>query len=350
MSDSITTNNNQDEIDLLELVKLLWQKKITILIVTLLISAIGIASSYFMQEKWTSNARITTTKVTHTELQRLINNYRLIVEDPTITDRIANEQLFQDFLQQFSSLDNKVFFLSEKVDLTAINPYFSKLSQEEKDRFIYTIAEDFVITPSKKDSYIDYYTLSFSSNSGFLSKKILTEYINFIIKLNNEKINHEINNEIALKRESTKFKYEIDKNEVLANQQIKTQTLADNLAIAKAAKVTNIIDKPINVPTTSLSEIYLGSDALAESLSIELNKDPLEIDPSLKRTLRQIQELDKINVPYLSVTQFDYLNKPVAPIKRDAPKRALIAALSFMLGLMLSVGWVLVAHSLRKVK
>lgn len=350
MSDNITTNNNHDEIDLLELVKLLWQKKVMICVITLLFTAIGIASSYLMQEKWTSYAKITPTKETHTDLQKLINNYTLIVDDSAITERVDNEQLFQDFLQQFSSLDNKVLFLAKEVDLTAINPSFGKLSQEGKERFIYTLAENFVITPPKKDSHIEFYTLNFTSHSGFLSKKILTEYIDFIIKRNNKKLNREINNEISLKRESTKFRYEIDKNEVIANQKIKTQTLADNLAIAKAAKVTNIIDKPINVPTTSLSDIYLGSDALEKSLEIELNKDPLEIDPSLKMTLRQIQALDKINVPYLSVTQFDYLNKPVAPITKEAPKRALIAALSFMLGLMLSVGWVLVAHSLRKVK
>lgn len=95
----------------------------------------------------------------------------------------------------------------------------------------------------------------------------------------------------------------------------------------------------------------MGSDALNRKLEIEKSViDLASINTELLNRKLYLDKLNRLEIPNVNIVPFKYLQQPTEPTKRDVPKRALIVILFALVGLMGSVGFVLVEHFVRERK
>lgn len=73
------SNQTNEEIDLIELIRVLWKKKLLIAIVTFIFTALAAVYAFTAKEKWTSQAEVIAPRVTDiSEYLSLRKEYNLI--------------------------------------------------------------------------------------------------------------------------------------------------------------------------------------------------------------------------------------------------------------------------------
>ncbi|WP_232351061.1 Wzz/FepE/Etk N-terminal domain-containing protein [Edwardsiella ictaluri] len=93
--------------------------------------------------------------------------------------------------------------------------------------------------------------------------------------------------------------------------------------------------------------ISLGTNGLRQKLDIEKSQTDLtELNAGLKNSQQYIGRLSQVHLSDLKIQPFKYLMLPSIPVQKEAPKGALIVLLSAMAGLLLSCGAVLMRHAI----
>ncbi|WP_016678379.1 GNVR domain-containing protein, partial [Yersinia pestis] len=147
-------------------------------------------------------------------------------------------------------------------------------------------------------------------------------------------------------------KYSMELLKARNNQKVKIERLRYASSIADAAGVK----KPVYSNGSAISDdpdfpITMGSDALNRKLEIEKSViDLASINTELLNRKLYLDKLNRLEIPNVNIVPFKYLQQPTEPTKRDVPKRALIVILFALVGLMGSVGFVLVEHFVRERK
>jgi len=348
--------HNNDEIDLRELVKALWDGKFIITLTTLVFAVGAVVFALNTQEWWSSRAKVAQVQPQDiAAYQQQVRQFQPIFdiyqEDGTVLvseelgDLVDTEVLFKRFVDAFNSSNNKRDFLDSSSEFRA---YKAKLKTEtEVIRHLY--AAWFERITAKQDGMGKQipYDISLQSTTKESSYSLLKDYIGFIKRKAHQDALNNLQAIVDGKRNELVQQKRILESQAVNKLLVEAERAKYAMDIAKAAGVTHPIQ------TNSNNEIFgidLGTKALeAKVKALESVKNLSVVEPRLQQINAKLDMLENLKIDRTVKFQtFRFLENVEQPITRDKPKRALIAVLGTLLGGMLGVAIVLIRFALRR--
>ncbi|WP_429019888.1 LPS O-antigen chain length determinant protein WzzB [Aeromonas allosaccharophila] len=340
-----------DEIDLRELLLVLWCQKVLILLVTGAFAVAGIVYAMTARQVWTSQAVISEPSVSQVEaLQLAVDKLQAIMSSnssPLTTAEFSSlEQpaIFQSFISAFNSMNNKRDFLVREGIYAAEMEKFEISDKRDGRALMSKLAES--VSAKIQDKTSQEMTLSFSAETPELALQRLGKYIDFVQQQQLKSKNAELQSIWQNRIKALTAQYYSAKADTLLKRQEELQRVGYSLRISKAAGV----DAPLErIDSQEVFNIQLGTKGLAEKLKI-LNeiKDPELLNPELGKIRLQLSSLKSLKLKNADFQSFNMIDSPEEPFTRDKPKRPLIVVLATLLGGMLGVVIVLVRHAFRR--
>ncbi|WP_421270466.1 LPS O-antigen chain length determinant protein WzzB [Aeromonas taiwanensis] len=334
-----------DEIDLRELLRVLWRQKVLILLVTILFAMVGVAYALLAPQIWISQAEIK--QPTLKEVDSLELNINQLINaqvPPAAFAAFEKKVLYSDFINSFNSFNNKRQFFTEKGYLDTEAAQLGITEEKGKRQLLQKMAEG--INAKALDKSSENVTLSFAATTSVEAKQRLEQYVAFIQQLESVAKGKELDTIWQSRLKTLQTQYESAKADTLKQLEDDIQRTSYSLRISQAAG----IDSPVeNLNVRDGFAIELGARALAEKLKVLKEiKNPDILNPALSAIRLQLSSLQAIKPEKLPFNSFSYLASPSEPLSRDKPKRPLVVVLATLLGGMLGVGIVLVRHAFRK--
>lgn len=371
-----------DEIDLIEILRTLWDKKFLIILMTFLITGVSAIYAFTTKEKWVSQAEISPPK-----LQEFQNYFAIkkelarIIQDSGSENtgpRNSNEDVSKDLFGRLSLLLNSG---NEKEAFLSQSGLYLDLIANEKDalsqrKILSKLAKENIqiIKPDpKRDLNLDGLKISFSAETPKDAQQYLTDFIQAV----NDKTAQQSINDIQVEIQETinDLKYERDlfESSVKVQNAIRLDNLQNAYQTALLAGITDYVKAIEKLEISDGVSGMLSSDAKIPLSGSKSDNDPYlfmfgekylkaQIDSLQNHKViypqryYQVQELltklelllKKIQSTEVKIQSFSYQAFPDYPISRDKPKRAIILALGFIAGLILSSLFVLGMNLFRK--
>ena len=359
MNDINYQNNN--EIDLIELIRILWNKKLWILLCACFFTVIAGIYAFTAKEQWTSTAIIVAPR--STDLGHLLPTraeYARIIGDGDFSTGELSNSLYGQFKHFLLSNDLKRKFLEQSEWL---KNYTKNMTEEQKHTYIENAVAKYLIVhevePNKKDlTELDKIGLkvTFSAETPKDAQSVLTEYVSFVNKYILNQINQEFKLGFNLRLDALKFTKEQIEEDLTEAKKVQVENLTNALDIAKKAGIKDFSrgnnnisipeymlgDARLNISDSKLADgtylFMLGEKYLQAQLDIAKN-NPVVYPTNYYSTERQLSKLTKL-APQLdsveNVKTYYYLSSPDYPVVKDKPKKALILAIGFIIGMVLS--------------
>ncbi|WP_392340455.1 LPS O-antigen chain length determinant protein WzzB [Moritella marina] len=370
-------HDNNDEIDLFELFSTLWQEKLKIIAVTFIFMVTSLIYALNATETWSVSATVdtpTSRNVKQYNLNRVFvdegistlnKNAELDTQDQVINITTNNnnnnnnkelpniKELHELFISEARMTTNQVnFFKMQPLFKTVVTE--ENLDEIEQNNYAYDWVEDniaFTAENKKKVNFNDKIGTSISISAIKPQDALVLNqaYLDFINALMMERIRDQINSDLDLAIQQV-VNYEqsyVNHERVLLEQRI--YALEQNIKIAKQANIKNFVTQ--SIPLESAPEYTKGYEILAaerfvliqqlanyDSHATAMSGNALLIKKW--RHFNDTMQLDDFNF-------YRFTDEPKLPQTRDKPKRALILVLGTLLGLMLSVAYVLVMSAVR---
>ncbi|MDU1142436.1 Wzz/FepE/Etk N-terminal domain-containing protein [Aeromonas rivipollensis] len=336
---------SSEEIDLRELLLVLWHQKILILLVAGVFAAAGIAYAMLAPQVWVSQAEIKSPTLKEVESLELNINQLINAQVPAAAfTSFDKKALYGDFVNNFNSFNNKRQFLMEKGYLDAEAAQSGVTDAKGKRLLLKTMTEG--INAKATDKLREDVTLSFAADTAAEAKERLEQYIAFIQQQESAIKGKELGTIWQNRIKTLQTQFESAKIDTLKQLQDDILRTEYSLRIAQVAG----LEAPVqNLQDQGSLPIDLGARALAEKLKILKEiKNPEFLNPALSDLRLQLSSLQAIKLEELPFQSFAYLASPSEPLSRDKPKRSLVVVLATLLGGMLGVGIVLVRHAFRR--
>lgn len=362
MNDIVSQKN--DEIDLIELIKVLWAKKVWIILSAFICTAIAGVYAFTAKEQWTSKAEVIAPRTIDLgSYFTLRKEYARILNQPFDSGALQ-AHLFTNFNLFSESLDvRKDFFTSSN--------YYKKLSEgksEQEQRRIMSdlITKDMLVTKPdpKKDPDLIGRKIAFSAETAESAQETLTQFINVIsertlkLELDNFLLNF---NEVIsdLKFEKTKFEtdLQIQKNVQLANLE-NALGIAKEAGLQDYAKSFSSANNSSAIQTIAMSEakiplsdsklsdgsylFMLGEKYLKAQIDV-LKQNNVIYPPRYYEVSTLLSQLEPLltKVKEVKANAFSYQASPDYPVVKDKPKVLLILLIAFLVGFVFSTLFVL---------
>lgn len=310
MSNSIEQTN--DEIDLIELIKVLWDKKIWILISTFVFTAIAGVYAFTAKEQWTSSAEVI--PPTATEVGRYANaklRFAQIANEQNVTFDSISTNLYTQFERlTFSQNERRAFFIQSD-EYKGLTVDLDEITQRKVLSDL-SIVKTVIARPDpKKNQDMFGNRISFSSETPLSAQQTLSQFIAYVSKK-------------AFDLDKANFQAQIvQKIESLAAEKEEIETLLESKKDLKISSVDNnqsqvtqreslITRQPQSVQLNTIPELLTYGDDYAR-LQLKL------LDSRLKQ-LNSLQE----EVKSLEGQAFSYQASPDYPVTKDKPKRLFI--------------------------
>lgn len=294
---------SNNEIDLLNLIEVLWRAKKTVMAVVFAFACAGLLISFILPQKWTSAAVVTPPEpVQWQELEKTFTKLRVL------------------------DLHRAIVALSEK--MKAVDDNASKKKDESA---LYTS-----------------WTLSFTAPTSEEAQKVLAGYIDYISALVVKESIENVRNKLEIKTQFEKEKLAQDRIKTKNQLDANIQRLNYSLDIANAAG----IKKPVYSNGQAVKDdpdfsISLGADGIERKLEIEKAvTDVAELNGELRNRQYLVEQLTKTNINDVNFTPFKYQLRPSLPVKKDGQGKAIIVILSALVGGMVACGGVLLRHAM----
>ncbi|MDX7676373.1 Wzz/FepE/Etk N-terminal domain-containing protein [Aeromonas caviae] len=326
-----------DEIDLRELVLVLWRQKLLILIVTALFAAVGVGYALFAPQQWSAKAVITAPKP-----EDLLPMQKISAQASALglTGFPDGKSLHQEFVLEFNAYENRRDYLKA-------SSLFAELGLDDraKSRWLRDWGQLVTAQPVDKKGEEPGIAITFAAPTAEASLAMLEGYVGYIVKLQQQQLIQRLDAQRDLQLEEMNTRYTVMQEEAkrALQQEIFEITLASS--VAKAAGVSAPLERTGSQERFS---ILLGSKGLEEKLTLLKSLDLALYQPELQQLQAQMARLKRISLDGISFRPFSYLDAPEEPLSRDKPKRPLIVVLATLLGGMLGVGIVLVRHAFRR--
>lgn len=359
MSGSVNLASQQrgDEIDFIELIRVLWDKKWWIILTTFVTTLIAGVYAFTAKEQWTSKATVIAPKVADMgSYLALRSEYANILNIKDFTSQNIVDNLFNNFKTTLFSNNVKKEFLERS---EWFKQYSSEYSEEQKQRFISeNIGDNLVATipDLKKNPNALGVNVSFSAESPKDAKKVLEEYISFVNKsvLLEDKIDFLADINIAI--DNLELQQDKIQRDTESMRQVQLENLKNALDIAKSAEIKeysktagnisipqiNLGDAQIPFTDSKLSDgtylFMLGEKYLQAQVDI-LSKNNIVYPVSfytIEKQVSLLKELAKKLDEESSYASYYYLSSPDYPFNKDKPKKAIILIVGMILGAMLS--------------
>lgn len=372
MSDSANLSSQQrsDEIDLIELIRILWDKKWWIVLTTFVTTLLAGVYAFTAKEQWTSKA--TVIAPTLTELGDYLDvrrEYNRILRQELIEPKVLSDSLFASFNRLAQSYDARNDFfiksdvykkLVEAQDEQAQRVTLSKLSTE---------LTNFKKPDPKKEPDAIGNTISFSAESPIDAQDTLKEFINFI---NARAFQLELDDFLVdLRNMLTSLKYEksVIQEDLSVNKSVQLENLNKAYETAVKAGIKEyskafdstdaanvaaaLTDTKIPLSDSKLADgsylFMLGEKYLKAQIDVA-NEKGVVYPPSYYQIDLQLQQLEPLLEKAKSVTTqtYSYHASPDYPVSKDKPKKGFILIIGFLAGLLLSCLVIIVNKLVKK--
>jgi LPS O-antigen subunit length determinant protein (WzzB/FepE family) len=338
-----------DEIDLRELLLVLWRQKVLILLVTGAFAVAGIVYAMTARQVWTSQAVISEPSVSQVAaLQLAVDKLQAIMSGSPLTtpefSSLERPAIYQSFISAFNSMNNKRDFLTQEGVYAAEIEKFDISDKRDGRAIMSKLAES--VSAKIQDKTSQEMTLSFSAETPELALQRLEKYIGFVQQQQLKSKNAELQSIWQNRIKTLTAQYDSATADTLLKRQEELQRVGYSLRISKAAGV----DVPLErIDSQEVFNIQLGAKGLAEKLKILSEiKDPELLNPELGKIRLQLSSLKALKLKNADFQSFNMNDSPEEPFTRDKPKRPLIVVLATLLGGMLGVVIVLVRHAFRR--
>lgn len=361
-------SQTSDEIDLIELLTLLWKKKVTIIATTFICVVIAAIYAFTAKQQWTSKAEvIAPTTVSLNNYLNIRREYARILGSDFDVNSLSNS-LFSKFNQLMYSLDEREHFLSQ----SEVYKLESAGKDEEQQRVILNklARENITITKpdAKKDPDAIGIKISFAAEKPALAQDTLKA---FITKISQESLDYNFKSFLVSYNEKlTDLRFGLNQIKQNADVQrnIRLENLNRALDTAKRADIKdylkisgevennllNIIRTDTSIPLSEspLSDnpclFILGEKYISAQISA-IKQNDIIYPPKYYQIQEQITKLEALAQKFkegkLETDAYTYLSSPDYPVVKDKPKRLLILAAGMLIGLILSIIYVLLTSA-----
>lgn len=363
-------NYSQDtEIDLAELIKVIWAKKLWVIISTLVFTFVAGIYAFTAKERWTSTAEIIQPKLSdlgnYFEIRR---EYARINESEFNYANLANH-LFGNFNLSAYSLDEREKFVKNS---SLYQENTKDLDEKQKQVILSKIVnEDFsIVKPDpKKEPDLIGRKISFSATTAGDAQNTLKQFIDFV---NTKVINKDVEDfSIGFQERIKDLEYEksliennlaISKTVQLENLD-KAYNIAEKAGIKEYSKVLDnndinqalaVSDAKVPLSDSKLSDgsylFMLGEKYLKAQIDV-VNQDKLIYPPRYYQISQKLKELSLLfeSLKKVNANAFSYLASPDQPITKDKPKRLLIILIGAVLGLIVGTLFILLKTIFRRI-
>ena len=301
------SSQRNDEIDLIELFRVLWKKKVWIVLSAFVCTLIAGIYAFTAKEQWTSTAVVVAPR--STDLDTLLParaEYARIIDDGDFSTGKLSDSLYGQFKHFLLSNDLKRQFLEQS---EWVKNYTKEMTEEQKRKYIEETVSKYLIVhevdPKKKDlTELDKIglKLTFSAETPKDAQSVLTEYVSFVNKYILNQINQEFKLGFNLRLDALKFTKEQIEENLTEAKKVQVENLANALDIAK--------NNPVVYPTNYYST-----------------------ERQLSKLTKLAPKLDSVE----NVKAYYYLSSPDYPVTKDKPKKVLIIVSAFITGIIFSI-------------
>ena len=355
------SSQRNDEIDLIELFRVLWKKKLWIVLSVFVCTLVAGVYAFTTKEQWTSTAIIVAPRTT--DLGTLLParaEYARIIGDGDFSTGKLSDSLYGQFKHFLLSNDLKRQFLEQS---EWVKNYTKEMTEDQKRKYIEETVSKYLIVHEvdlkKKDlTELDKIglKLTFSAETPKDAQLVLGQYVEFINQYLLNQTNQEFKLGFNLRLDDLKFAKEQIEESLTETKTVQVENLTNALNIAKKAGITDFSrgnnnisvpeymlgDARLNISDSELADgtylFMLGEKYLQAQLDIAKN-NPVVYPTNYYSTERQLSKLTKL-APQLdsveNVKTYYYLSSPDYPVVKDKPKKALILAIGFIIGMVLS--------------
>ncbi len=340
---------NANEIDLVNLIEILWRARAKIIATVFAFACVGILVSFLLPQKWTSQAIVTPAEpVQWQSLENTLTKLRVLDMDISVN----RGDVFNLFIKKFQSPSLLEEYLRS-------SPYVmdqlkgADIDEMDLHRAIVRLSENMKATDSnaaKKNETSLYtsWTLSFTAPQAEEDQSVLKGYIQYISDIVVKETLEDIRNKLSIKTSFEKERLEMDRVRLKNQLEANIQRLNYSLEIANAAG----IKKPVYSNVQAVKDdpdfsISLGADGIERKLEIEKSvTDVAEINGELRNRQYHVEQLLAMNVSDVKFTPFKYQLTPSLPVKKDGPAKSMIVILAALLGGMVACGGVLLNYAM----
>ena len=363
-----------DEIDLIELITILWKKKLWIMLSSFIFTAIAGVYAFTAKEQWTSSAEVIAPRTLDLgDYFSVRKEYARILGGEFDTGATASN-LFSQFNLLSESLDERRKFFAQS------DFYKKKVegkSETEKAQILSQLISKHITIKkpdSKKEPDLIGNQISFYAETPDDAQNVLSQFISEInkaaYKVELDKFLLYFNELVAdLNYEKTKFERDLS-----IHKSTQLENLENALRIAKEAGITEYA-KSLGITngqsamqqalTVSEAKIPLSDSKLSDSTylfmlgekylkaQIDVLKDSSVVYPpryyQVSSLLSELEPL-LIKAKQAKANAFSYQASPDYPVVKDKPKKGLILVLGFIVGLILSILIILLGSFIRTIQ
>ena len=340
---------NANEIDLVNLIEILWRARTKIIATVFAFACVGILVSFLLPQKWTSQAIVTPAEAVQWQgLENTLTKLRVLDMDISV----SRGDVFNPFIKKFQSpslleeyLRSSPYVMDQlkgaDIDEMELHQAIVRLSEKMK-------AVDTNLGKKNETSLYTSWTLSFTAPQAEEAQSVLKGYIQYISALVVKETLEDIRNKLSIKTSYEKERLEMDRVRLKNQLEANIQRLNYSLEIANAAG----IKKPVYSNGQAVKDdpdfsISLGADGIERKLEIEKSvTDVAEINGELRNRQYHVEQLLAMNVSDVKFTPFKYQLSPSLPVKKDGPAKSMIVILAALLGGMVACGGVLLNHAM----
>ena len=372
MNDINYQNNN--EIDLIELIRTLWNKKLWILLCACFFTVIAGIYAFTEKEQWTSKSVIIAPKVSNLGDYLLFRSeYASILDIKDFSQDKVSEDVFNDFKTALFSRSLKEAFFSQS---KWFNTYADKNanSEEAKQKLLSNLVDKNLIVTvpdPKKDPNSIGVNVSFAAESPKEAQDVLSAYIQFVnqwVVIQNKK---DFIADISVVRGGLEMQKNKIKQDAESVRQIQLENLTIALDIAKSAGIKDYsksLSGNVSVPEVLLGDAKVPfSDSKLSDGSylfmlgekyLQAQVDTLKNAPlvyplnyyNIEKQANLLNVLEKKVEKESAVRGYYYLSEPDYPVNKDKPKKGLIIVIGFIIGLILSTFIILLSSLIQSTK
>ena len=340
---------NANEIDLVNLIEILWRARAKIIATVFAFACVGILVSFLLPQKWTSQAIVTPAEpVQWQSLENTLTKLRVLDMDISV----SRGDVFNLFIKKFQSpslleeyLRSSPYVMDQlkgaDIDEMELHQAIVRLSEKMK-------AVDTNLGKKNETSLYTSWTLSFTAPQAEEAQSVLKGYIQYISDIVVKETLEDIRNKLSIKTSFEKERLEMDRVRLKNQLEANIQRLNYSLEIANAAG----IKKPVYSNGQAVKDdpdfsISLGADGIERKLEIEKSvTDVAEINGELRNRQYHVEQLLAMNVSDVKFTPFKYQLTPSLPVKKDGPAKSMIVILAALLGGMVACGGVLLNYAM----
>ncbi|WP_054544479.1 LPS O-antigen chain length determinant protein WzzB [Aeromonas dhakensis] len=330
-----------EEIDLRELMLVLWRRKLLIILIAGVFAVGGIFYALLAPQQWSASAVVSEPKPENMTPMLKVSTQATALG---FSGFPSGKDIYEEFILEFNSYENRRDYLKG-------SPLFAEvlknhgLDTKAQVRWLRDWSKSVSARFLDNKGEVPGVELKFSAPTSEMSLAMLKGYIDYIVRLQQKQLIQRLAEQRDLQFDGMKTKYLTMREDTKRALQQEILELAMANKIAKAAGVTAPLEN-YNVQDRLL--ISLGSKGLEEKLSLLKSIDLEVYQPKLQSLQVKMARLKNISLEGIAFRPFSYIDAPDEPLSRDKPKRPLIVVLATLLGSMLGVGIVLIHHAFRR--